>query len=73
MITLYLLSYWNYTYIVVVYIVLSYLQRGAIMDKFNALLAQATEEEVQEMMKAFETWYAVHYPDWEVYYMAVPR
>lgn len=25
------------------------------------------------MMKAFETWYAVHYPDWEVYYMAVPK
>lgn len=43
------------------------------MDKFNALLAQATEEEVQEMMKAFETWYAVHYPDWEVYYMTVPK
>lgn len=43
------------------------------MDKFNALLAQATEEEVQKMMTAFETWYAVHYPDWEVYYMAVPK
>lgn len=43
------------------------------MNNFTELIAKASEEEVQEMMTAFETWYAVHYPDWEVYYIAVPK